>query len=613
METFIAKKHPAGISAGTGALSAHTEFMQAAYGGLPDKYARFIEEKQLKDEKLWKKFADVFKTNADVADGGWRGEYWGKMMRGACLTYLYTYSEGLYAVLESAVRSLLAAQDGFGRISCYDIAHEFSGWDVWGRKYVLVGLEYFYGICRDGQLRERILSAMCAQADYMTEKVGGGKGQIPVTQTSEWWGGVNSASVLEPFVQLYKLTGEEKYLRFAEYIISTGGCRDGNLIDLLVSGKQPYEFPETKAYETMSFFEGLIAYYEATGKEKYLSVAIKFADAVQKSDITVIGCAGCTHELFDHSEEMQTEYSDIIMQETCVTVTWMRFLARLWRLTADARYMDWIEQSARNALYGSINTQDCKMYSLEKKTELDPLPFDSYSPLYNNRRGRGVGGYKEFADGGYYGCCACIGAAGTALYPLYAAVRKGDGFYINFFMNGSAKGVAPSGRDVSFSFETDYPAGGLFSARIYLNVPETFTVFVRAPEWCETAAECCGERARACGGYIAFTREWHNGDRITAECDMRLRVQKKNGKAAYLYGALVLARDEQKECCDLTAPLIPILHGRTPVFERLPEAEGEQVRIQLSTAHGNVLLTDYASCGKNWTKENSRISVWFNT
>ena len=94
---------------------------------------------------------------------------------------------------------------------------------------------------------------------------------------------------------------------------------------------------------------------------------------------------------------------------------------------------------------------------------------------------------------------------------------------------------------------------------------------------------------------------------------MRLRVRKKNGKAAYLYGPLVLARDEQKESCDLTAPLIPILHGRTPVFERLPEAEGEQVRIQLSTAHGNVLLTDYASCGKNWTKENSRISVWFNT
>ena len=41
------------------------------------------------------------------------------------------------------------------------------------------------------------------------------------------------------------------------------------------------------------------------------------------SDITVIGCAGCT--LFDHSAVRQLDAAEKgVMQETCVTVMWMK-------------------------------------------------------------------------------------------------------------------------------------------------------------------------------------------------------------------------------------------------------------------------------------------------
>ena len=284
----------------------YLQFAQARYGGLANDYARYIERKQLCDVSLWKKFVKVFVDRSDIADDGWRCEYWGKMMRGACMTYAYTKSQELYKVLTTATEGLLKTQDDCGRISGYDVEHEFRGWDVWGRKYVLVGLEYFYEICRDEKLKENIMRAMRRQADYITEKIGDGK--IRITDTSEWWGGVNSCTVLEPIIQLYKLTGEEKYKEFAEYIITTGGCRDGNLIECVKAGKMPHEFPEVKAYETMSFFEGLLAYYEISGEKEYLEIVEKFAEAVNSSDITVIGCSGCTHELFDNSAEKQTEY-----------------------------------------------------------------------------------------------------------------------------------------------------------------------------------------------------------------------------------------------------------------------------------------------------------------
>ena len=137
-------------------------------------------------------------------------------------------------------------------------------------------------------------------------------------------------------------------------------------------------------------------------------------DAVEKSDLTIIGCSGCTHELFDNSATMQTEYHENIMQETCVTVTWMRVLRRLYDLTGDAKYINRFEISAYNALYGSLNTEMNKQWNMFEKKYYEPGAFDSYSPLYMNTRGRGIGGQMCFASGGYGGCCLAIGACGIA-------------------------------------------------------------------------------------------------------------------------------------------------------------------------------------------------------
>ena len=583
------------------------------YSGFEDEYARYIERKQLCDVSLWKKFVKVFVDRSDIADDGWRSEYFGKMMRGACMTYAYTQSQELYDVLTDAVEELLKTQDEYGRISGYDVEHEFRGWDVWGRKYVLVGLEYFYGICRDGALKERILTAMRRHADYMAEKIGEGKDKIRINDTSEWWGGVNSCSVLEPMIELYRLTEDEKYKSFAEYIIATGGCRDGNLIECVKAGKKPYEFPEVKAYETMSFFEGLLAYYEISGEKKYLEIVEKFAESVYENDITVIGCAGCTHELFDNSAEKQTEYSETIMQETCVTVTWMRLNARLWENTFDAKYADRIEKSALNALYGSINTQELPGFSFEKKALTSALPFDSYSPLCNNVRGRGVGGFKEFPEGGHYGCCACIGAAGTALYPLYAFVLRGDTLYANFYLQGETQAILPSGQGVRIECKTE-TASGEISLQVFTESPVRFKLMMRVPDWCECAhITVCGEDSEARSGYFTAEKEWRSGDEIKIRLPMRLREIHKNGKTAFTYGALVLARDEAKEEGDITEEFAPEHNGDDLVYTAEKPEKGERLRILL-TCKGNVKipLTDYASCGKNWATKRNRITVWTN-
>ena len=570
-----------------------------------DSYLRFIVDKQLTDSALWTKFVEVYKTREDISDNGWRGEYYGKMMRGACLAYKCRPDDRLYDVLESTVRALLATADEMGRISTYPAEQEFRGWDMWCRKYVLVGSLYFYDICKDEAFKGEILSGLRRHLDYIAARIGEGK--TAITDTSNWYGGMNAASLLEPVVEMYKLTKEPAYLTLAKHIIASGGCRDGSVPEAVMKGVLPHEFPTTKAYETMSYFEGILAYYELTGEQEYLDLVSKFYDLVAANEITLIGCAGCHGEHFDHAA--LTQANDVpdktIMQETCVTVTWMRLSERLLRATGDMKYADRIEISALNALYGAINLFGEKQYCKEEKLFLDGVPFDSYSPLVPARRGVGIGGYKKFSSGGYYGCCACIGAAGVALYPLASAMKSEQGMAVLFYHEGEIT-LPALGGELRLA-ATGSLTSGKMTYVVSASPEKEIELAFRIPSWSRQTHLMLNGEAKACTeSVVIFRRVWEKGDSLEITFDLRGKTHILNGKVAFTYGPFVLARDEYKE-----KNFSEKLYYSDPArFLPIPPEEGEEVRFLLHTEKGEVLLTDYASCGKHWTEKKSRIAVW---
>ena len=572
--------------------------------GIMDDAVRFVVDHQLKDRKTWKLYIEVFTSRVDSADERWRGEYFGKQMRGACYAYMYTQDEELYDILTWATEEILKTQDAYGRISTYAVDNEFCGWDMWCRKYVLTGLQHYYRICKDEGLKEKIVAACCKHLDYITDQIGTGK--IEITSTSMWWGAVNSCTILEPTVELYKMTGCEKYLDFARYIISTGGSSDCNLIELALDGSlMPYQYPVTKAYEMMSFYEGLIAYYEVTKEQKYLDAARRFLDAVAQSDITIIGCAGCTHELFDNSAVMQTEYSEQIMQETCVTVTWIRIMARMYLLTGDAKYYDWIEQAGYNALYGSLNTEQCMQRELTSGVYLPAKTFDSYSPLYMNSRGRGIGGFLTFENGEYGGCCVAIGACGVSLMPLLAVVCDENSIYVNQQFSGTVTVKDQQGKDVLLDFENQAPLQDCCSITVQAECD--LNIRIRKPGWCKEML--VNGSAVSDTPYYDAAGHYKAGEKIVFEWKRTLKTQQINGKIAFTYGELVLAADSAKTEKDIA---LPVHVSENPAYKVLKPEKGELIRIECQTDDGALLLTDYQSCGKNWTQENNVISVWLN-
>ena len=127
--------------------------------GFAGEMIDFTVQKQYLDRETWRVLVNQFRIHSDV-DNDWRGEFWGKLMRGASLTYRATKNEQLYAVLVETVLDLLSTQEPNGRISSYPQEKELLGWDMWSRKYVMLGLEYFLEICKSKALHEKVLKGL---------------------------------------------------------------------------------------------------------------------------------------------------------------------------------------------------------------------------------------------------------------------------------------------------------------------------------------------------------------------------------------------------------------------------------------------------------------------
>ncbi len=592
----------------------------AKFKGVFDEAIRFVSENQCKNKHNWVLFAEQFKTTADDKENSWRSEYWGKMMRGASFTYAYTLDEELYEIMVETVKDLLTAQDDLGRITTYSVEREFGGWDMWGRKYVLLGLQYFLDICRETELKEKVIDAMCKSLDYIISKIGKEEdGKLPITKTSHRWEGLNSCSILEPVVRLYNLTGKKEYLDFADYIVSTGGIDSGNIFELAYEGKlYPYQYPVTKAYEMMSNFEGLMEYYRVTGIEKWKIASCNFGKLVAKSDLTIIGSSGCTHELFDNSTVRQTNTENLmIMQETCVTVTWIKFITQVLLLCGEAQLVDDIETSVYNALLGSINT--------EHSDALAGFTFDSYSPLLMATRARQLGGTQTMRNGTeVYGCCVAIGAAGTGHIPSIAVMARRDGIAVNLYEKGQVKAYTPSGNTLKLFFDTEYPYDGKINIKVLPEKAEKFTLAFRIPAWSEkTTLKINGKSQKVHIGYTEIERVWEKDDEITLSFDMRVRIidafddkDDKNAKyhKALVRGPIVLARDARLgQEIDSLVDFATDKCGFAVVKETNNAKFARHLEYAVKQKDGSfITVVDYASAGKTWRRD-SRMTAWMPT
>ena len=480
---------------------------------------------------------------------------------------------------------------------------------MWCRKYVLLGTQYFYEICKDESLKAEIITMLNRHLDYIIDHIGEEDGKIDIlestTHNPATWGALNSSSILEPTVRQYYLTGNKKYLDFAKYLVERGGSKWGNIYTLAVEGKKaPYEYPVTKAYEATSYFEGVLEYYRATGDEDARRAFVNFMAKVVETDFTIIGCAGTMHELFDHSSIMQTEINDEVKQETCVTVTLMKAFYQALCLTGDAKYADAMERAGYNAMLGSVNfnkntavATDTEWRTTYKYDLVNPFTkliggytFDSYAPLYKDKRNRRVGGFRRMPGNTSYGCCACIGASGIAVMPLSSVMLARDGLRINHLMNGTF-----TADGVTLTIETAYPYGECATVKVDTGATEGFSLGIRVPAWANGKMTVNGSVAVPNALGYTMIENVRNGDVISIVIPRELTVTELNGKIAVTNGIIVYALDQR--CQDINVKVSNKIVSAKPATVDFPTREAYEITFDNGVC---ATFVDFASAGQKW-------------
>lgn len=539
------------------------------------------------------------------------GEFWGKTMRSACPLMRYLDDAELRGRMQASIDDLLSTQDADGCISTRTRDQQPLSSDLWERKYVLLGLLAWH----EASGEQRALDAMVRLADHILSQVGPPP-KRRITDTGWAFAGIESSSILEPMLRLYRLTGHRRLLDFARYIVEEeGACGRGSIFAAALAGTAPKDIGGNgdpaqsiaKAYESLSCFEGLLEYHRVTGEPRWLEAATRYWRAVREREITIIGSGGGegphnrgpgTGEQWNDLAADQADPTPRLMMETCVTVTWMKFSLNLLRLTGDPAIVDEIERSLYNALLGALRPSGDN--------------WDYFQPLAGRR-----GGQVNFASdiGGFpLSCCTANGPMGLAILPDIAVMTGAAGPVINLFIPGSMTVPLASGDSVQLELATGHPVDGRVSITVTPSRPGRFAIAVRIPAWSSaTRLEAAGQTVAATpGSYASIERLWSPGDRIVLDLDMRCRLlaAPRGRFSAIVRGPLVLARDHRLGGDGDAAVTIAADADGGVAATPEPALIAAQVCCRIPTGGGGGFpVIDYASAGATWD-EGSRLRVW---
>ena len=477
-----------------------------------------------KDYQLYIKPFDL--RNDDP--GKWQGEFWGKWFTSAALAYQYQPTTEHRKIIDLAACGLMKTQAKDGRLSSY--SKNFGDWDIWGRKYALLGLVAYYDQTGDISAIETAGRAL----DDIISVAGPGKQKLIETGLS-LLEGLSSSSILEPVVLIYQRTGQQRYLDFAKYIVSLWSEPNNytdkgmRLVEDALAGVDPINISAPKGYEQMSCYEGLCELYRVTGNKKYLDAVVTYGHKVLNKEIMIVG-SGSSGELWCDGAMRQTELLEQPM-ETCVTVTWMKFCYQLLRLTGDPVWADQMEITLYNALIGAM-ADNGHWWAYFSPMMGERMPSPLQVPSCNSS------------------CCIANGPRGLLTVPGWAVMQGPNGPVVNLYASGEWKYNLQGGNELVLKQNTTYPQSGEVEIMVSQKKPAKYAISLRIPGWSKYAMVTINNDkvSSNANGYLNIEREWKDGDKIKLVLGMHGRVIKAPGspnQMAVMRGPIVLALDNR--------------------------------------------------------------------
>ena len=474
---------------------------------------------------------------------------------------LQTYPDKkLQAYIDSVLDIVAAAQepDGYlytARTINPEHPHHWAGKNRWEVEEILSHELYNLGHMVDAACAhyqatgsDKFLNIAKRYADCVIKEVGPNPGQACVTP------GHQIAEMA--LARLYVLTGEQKYLDEAKFLLDYRGKTQRH--DIYSQSDKPV-VDQTEAWghavRAGYMYAGMADVAALTGDQDYLKAIDAICENIISKKYYITGGVGARHqgEAFGADYELPnlTSYN-----ETCAAISMVYLFHRMFLLHGDAKYIDCMERTLYNGVISGMSVDGGRFFY--------PNPLSS------------DGKYAFNADNTverqpWFGCACCPSNLCRFIpsFPGYVYAVKGRCLYVNLFAGNTAT-MQVEGKQVVLSQETNYPWDGDITLKIQKNQAKQFTMMVRIPGWVNRSpvpsdlyrfaddvlasysVKVNGNpvMAELTDGYLAINRIWKIGDVVTIHFDMPVRTVKASPRVTDDRGRIAVERGPLVYCAE---------------------------------------------------------------
>jgi len=354
-------------------------------------------------------------------------------------------------------------------------------------------------------------------------------------------------------VKLYRITGEERYLRLAKFFLDVRGrTLDGRTLwGEYCQDHQPVLEQRAAvghAVRAGYMYAGMADVAALTGDASYVQAIDRLWENVVGGKLYLtggIGSAGA-NEGFTPDGDLPNMSAYC---ETCASIASVYWNHRLFLLHGESKYADVMERTLYNAFLSGV--------SLDGRRFFYPNPLAS-------------AGQHERSE--WFGCACCPSNVTRfmASLPGYIYGLRGHSVYVNLYAT-SAANLLVDGQSLQLEQQTGYPWSGQVRLTVHpATEPLELTLHLRVPGWARgktvpgdlyrylkpaparVTLMINGQAAalEIADGYAVIARRWRRGDRAELELPMLVREVEADVRVAADRGRIALERGPLVFCAE---------------------------------------------------------------
>lgn len=534
---------------------------------------RYAQASEMTLRTLWERAADpeaghVLDNFRAAATGEgkhagtlWQDAWMYKWIEAAASVYKHTKSDWIDERMDEAIVLIAAAQEEDGYIATQTTARKTP-------RFVRPHVHEVYTmghLLTAGVIHKRmtgkttLFDVAIKNADFLCETLG--------AKISPSF--AHNPSAIMGLVEMYRETGEQKYLDCAKLIVDSRGAHPQekefslfSVNDFIGTDHIQDRTPLRESKEVVGhnvfftyLFAGATDVFLETGDETLLQPLEHLWHDLTHTKMCInggvspmgVGLSPTSRDIVN--EAVGASYHLPVANsynETCGHVGNFMWNYRMLSATGNAKYADIMELELYNGFLGGVGL-DGKSWFYRNALRLN-ADFEELESGHNFEAERTQPGPGRI-------CCPTNVLRTMVQLQTYMYSTDENGLWVHHFAGNKFNTELADGNKVKVTQVTDYPWDGKIKLNIEeINSDKEFAIRIRIPEWADNAnVKVNGEQLKELpepGTYFSVNRKWEKGDDVELDLPMSARLMVANPKAEQLRNQVAVMRGPVLYCLE---------------------------------------------------------------